>query len=82
MLESNPPGIAIKRCAFDAIQDVTFQLACQYQRSAYDSAYLALAQEQGIWFYTGDGRLFNAVGRQLPWVKWIQQYQLELVPTI
>lgn len=71
----------IKRFDFLQIQTLAFQIACQYQRSVYDSAYLALAQSNGMWFFTGDRRLFNAVGNQLPWVRWIGDYRLELVPS-
>jgi len=73
--------LEIKRRDFAEVQTLAFQLACQFQRSAYDSAYVALAQANGIWFYTGDRRLFNALGKQLPWVKWIGDYRLDLVPT-
>ena len=55
----------IVRCDFTGIASLTFHLSGQYQRSAYDSAYLALAQSQGVWFFTGDKRLFNAVGHAL-----------------
>ncbi|HEV8718046.1 MAG TPA: type II toxin-antitoxin system VapC family toxin [Candidatus Binatia bacterium] len=51
----------IERYDFPGIQSLAFQLASQYQRSVYDSAYMALAQAKGLWFYTGD--------RQLPWLK-------------
>jgi predicted nucleic acid-binding protein len=70
----------IKPYNFQEIQTLTFQLAYQHQRSAYDSAYLALAQLKGLWFYTGDKRLFNAVTGTLNWVKWIGDYQLEVIP--
>ena len=70
----------ITRYDFQAVQSLAFQLACQYQRSAYDGAYLALAQSQGLWFYTGDRRLCNAVGQALPWVKWIGDYQFDVIP--
>lgn len=72
----------IERCDFEDIQDLAFNLACEYQRSAYDSAYLALAQSEGIWFYTGDRRLFNAVEHKLSWVRWIGDYQLDSIPAI
>ena len=55
----------IVRYDFTGIASLTFHLSGQYQRSAYDSAYLALAQSQGVWFFTGDKRLFNA-GRTRP----------------
>jgi predicted nucleic acid-binding protein len=70
----------IERSDFREIQILAFQLASQHQRSVYDGSYLALAQSKHLWLYTGDKRLFNAVGKALPWVKWIGDYQLELIP--
>jgi predicted nucleic acid-binding protein len=46
--------------------------ARQYDRSAYDAAYLALAQRENEPFVTGDERLFRAVQGQLNWVFWIE----------
>lgn len=63
-----------ERYDFLHLQNLAFQLAHQYQRSVYDAAYLALAETQGVVFYTGDKRLFNAVSALLPWVKWIEAY--------
>jgi predicted nucleic acid-binding protein len=71
---------AIVRYDFSGIASRTFQLSGQHQRSAYDSAYMALAQAQGVWFFTGDKRLFNAVGQALAWVKWLGDYQFDAVP--
>jgi len=51
------------------------EIAQAYQRSAYDAAYLALAQKEGVEFITGDKRLYNAVKDRLPWVKWVENYQ-------
>ncbi len=70
----------IERRDFRPIQNLAFRLAYQHQRSVYDGAYVALAQSEGLWLYTGDRRLFNAVGKALPWVKWIGDYQLDAVP--
>ena len=70
----------IVRYDFTGIAGLTFHLSGQYQRSAYDSAYLALAQSQGVWFVTGDKRLFNAVGHVLSWVKWLGDYQFDTIP--
>lgn len=58
-------GYEIELFAFSTIQRSAFQLAYQYGRSVYDSAYLALAQSQGIVFYTGDKKLFNAFNKDL-----------------
>jgi predicted nucleic acid-binding protein len=71
---------AIERVDFLPYQINTLKLAMQHGRSVYDSAYMALAQTRNIWFFTGDRRLFNAVGQELSWVKWIGDYQFELVP--
>ncbi len=70
----------IVRYDFTGIASLTFHLSGQYQRSAYDSAYLALAQLQGVWFFTGDKRRFNAVGHALSWVKWLGDYQFDTIP--
>jgi predicted nucleic acid-binding protein len=72
----------IERVDFLPLQNVTFELALKYQRSAYDSAYLALASSLKLWFYTGDKRLFNTVSTRLDWVKWIGDYNFEVIPQI
>jgi predicted nucleic acid-binding protein len=71
---------AIIRYDFAGISSRPFDLSGQHQRSAYDSAYMALAQAQGIWFFTSDKRLFNAVGQTLAWVKWLGDYQFDAIP--
>lgn len=49
----------------------TLSLAHELGRSAYDAAYLALAEEANEPLLTGDLRLFNSVHERLPWVLWI-----------
>ena len=70
----------ITRCDFAGFSMETLQLSAEHQRSAYDSAYLALAESQGVWFFTGDRRLFNAVRQSVAWVKWIGDYQFGAIP--
>lgn len=65
----------IERHDIRSLQLSAFQLACRYQRSSYDAAYLALAQTLGLDFFTGDKRMFNAVGNVFTWVKWIGDYR-------
>ena len=63
-----------------AIFPLAWRLAQQYNRPrAYDTAYLALAQLRGCEFWTTDQRLFNAIHRDLPWVKWVGDFPLEVV---
>jgi len=50
-------------------------LARQFGRSAYDAAYLTLAQAQNEPLITGDQRLYNAVKDGLDFVVFIGDYQ-------
>lgn len=50
-------------------------MAHRFERSAYDAAYMTLAETLGTQFITGDRRLFNAVSEALPWVLWLGDYQ-------
>jgi predicted nucleic acid-binding protein len=52
-------------------------LARQYGRTAYDAAYLALAQANQQPLITGDERLYNAVHERLDWVLWVEGYSDE-----
>ena len=48
------------------------QIARRFRRpSSYDAHYLALAEREGCECWTADERLWNAVGRDLPGVRWI-----------
>jgi predicted nucleic acid-binding protein len=47
------------------------RMAGRFDRSAYDAAYLALAEARGEALVTGDRRLYNAVHEELDWVQWI-----------
>ena len=49
-------------------------LALQYNLSAYDAAYLALAESEGCELWTGDRSFYQAVKAFLPRVKWIGDY--------
>lgn len=51
--------------------DKTLHYCQMYNCSVYDSSYLALAEQEGADLITADERLFNAVQKDLPWIRWI-----------
>jgi predicted nucleic acid-binding protein len=57
------------------IQVGLIQVGQVHQRTAYDAAYLALAEREGLPLITGDKRLYNAVKSRLDGVKWVGDYQ-------
>lgn len=61
-----------------ALEPVTWQqmlpLAVRFDRSAYDAAYLALAQVTEQRLITGDSRMYNADREHLDYVDWIGDY--------
>lgn len=58
----------------DLLRDA-FTIATQYNRPrAYDSQYIALAQQLDCDFWTTDERLFNSVQGQLTRVRWLGDF--------
>jgi predicted nucleic acid-binding protein len=45
-----------------------------FKRSAYASSYLALAEAEQIPFITADETMYNAVKKDLKWVKWLGRH--------
>jgi predicted nucleic acid-binding protein len=56
-----------------------FQIAHEYNRRSYDCIYIALDDREGMELWTGDQRLYNALNRNLPFVRWIGDYQRRTV---
>lgn len=54
--------------------DDAYQLAVTYQRTVYDSLYLALSLREQCPFVTADERFANAVQKALPQVIWIANW--------
>ena len=54
-----------------------YELATQFNRpTAYDTQYLAVAENLGCDFWTADEKMFNVFSVALPWVKWIGNFTL------
>jgi predicted nucleic acid-binding protein len=51
------------------LKERIFEIACQFNLSAYDASYIALAEAQKCPFITGDARLFRKASDQFPFIK-------------
>ena len=60
----------------DPLADQVHSQAIQYNVSAYDAAYLTLAEELGVPLWTGDRRFYDAVRNNVGFVHWIGDYSL------
>jgi len=69
-------SLGIEEEIFDNLIETIFKIARKHHLSAYDSAYIALAEKEECNLYTGDKKLFNAAKVHLPRVKWIGNYQI------
>ena len=56
----------------EEIAETAWSIASQFQRSFYDSLYLALAPSQSCSMVTADRRLWNAVASAIPFLVWIE----------
>lgn len=54
-----------------------WEFAREYDRSVYDSLYVAMADTLNHDFCTGDKKLYNALRDRLTWVRWIGDYDGE-----
>ena len=68
-------SVGIKLVDFSDSAELAFSLAQKYNRSAYDCAYLSLAQKEDCPMFTADKRLFNALNNKVRFIKWIGDYQ-------
>ncbi len=51
------------------------RLAHTYDRSAYDTAYLTLAEERRIPLITADKRLYRALKDKFQWLIWVEDFK-------
>jgi predicted nucleic acid-binding protein len=67
-------GVELVKVEIDALKERIFDLASKYGRSAYDGAYVAVAESKSLPFLTADKKLYNALKHHFPFVKRIEQY--------
>lgn len=70
-------GLPLTEVSVEGWEGRVLEIAQRYQRSAYDAAYLAIAEAHDAPFVTGDKRLFNAVHEAFPRVIWIEHWSPE-----
>jgi predicted nucleic acid-binding protein len=58
----------------DTLVDRAFQIAHQQNQRIYDCFYVALAEREGLDFWTGDQRIYNALNAHFPFVRFIANY--------
>ena len=58
-----------------ALLTEAYDLAVRFNRPrAYDTQYMALAERLHCEFWTADERLFNVVGKELNWIRWLGHF--------
>jgi len=57
------------------LEERILTLSQEYHRSAYDAAYLALAEQLGVRLLTGDKRLYNSMKSRWKHVEFIGDYR-------
>lgn len=62
-------GVPLEEHAITGLEQRVLEMAAAYQRSAYDAAYLALAEGLDAEVATGDARLYRAVRRRYPRIR-------------
>lgn len=59
----------------ESLSDRIFDISSKYSISAYDGAYIALAESRQMPFLTADKRLFNKLKNHFSFVKWIKDFK-------
>ncbi len=67
-------GVEITKEDIDHLKGRIFDISVKYSRSAYDGAYIAIAELRHLPFLTGDKKLFDSLKHHFTFVKWIGDY--------
>lgn len=58
----------------DHLKGIIFDIAEKYSKSAYDAAYIAVAESRHLPFLTGDKKLYNSLKHHFTFIKWVGDY--------
>ncbi|MBI5674552.1 MAG: type II toxin-antitoxin system VapC family toxin [Nitrospirae bacterium] len=67
-------GIEIVTEDIERLKERIFDISIKHSRSAYDAAYIALAESRNLPFITADKKLFNSLKKDFAFVNWIENY--------
>lgn len=67
--------LALEEHDIKGLEEQILKFSHEHHRSAYDAAYLALAEQLGVDFWTGDERLYNAMKTRWKRVKFVGNYK-------
>lgn len=67
-------GIEIVTEDIERLKERIFDISVKHSRSAYDAAYIALAEARNLPFITADRKLFNSLRHHFAFVNWIEDY--------
>jgi predicted nucleic acid-binding protein len=62
-------SLEIKKMDVTHLNSRIFEISCQFNQSAYDASYIALAEAQKCPLITGDTKLYRAASKQFPFIK-------------
>lgn len=68
-------GIELVKEDIESIKDRIFDISSKYSISAYDGAYIALAESRRMPFLTADKKLFNKLKNHFSFIKWIKGFK-------
>ncbi len=74
-LMSEMLGIEIDKKNIEMLKGRIFDISAKYGTSAYDGAYIAVAESMNASYLTADKKLFNKLKHHFAFIKWIGSYR-------
>jgi predicted nucleic acid-binding protein len=75
LLKGRAKELMDEMLGIEIARDIVFDISTKHNISAYDGAYIAVAESKHIPFLTADKKLFNSLKHHFSFVKWIENYQ-------